>query len=184
PRPEVLAEHVRPARLVAAREADEAAAAREVVEDRGLLGDADRVLRAHGVAELPDANVARERRPVRVQRPRARPDLVALGVEVVLDRRDAPEPELVGRLDQVGHPVDDLVVALDVAAERAEARALLLARGRQDGIELKDRLDHGLLEGVLDRTRPRRLCHSPPPRSMFPITRMARDVVAAANRRA
>src|SRR3954447_19233726 len=152
-RAEVLAEHVGPPCLVAAREADEAAPAREVVEDGRLLGDADRVLRAHRVAELADAHVLRHRRPVGVQRAGARADLVALGVEVVLDGRDAPEAELVGRLDEVRHAVDDVVVALDVAAQRPHPLALVLACGRHDGIQLEDRLDQGLLGRRLDGTR-------------------------------
>jgi hypothetical protein len=119
-----------------------------VVEDRRLLGHADRVLRAHRVAELADADVLGHRGPVGVEDARARADLVALGVEVVLDRRDTPEAELVGGLDEIGHAVHDLVVALDVAPQRPHGLALLLALGRDDRIQLQDRLDHALLVRV------------------------------------
>jgi hypothetical protein len=102
----------------------------------------------------------------------------------MLDRRDAPEPELVGGLDEVDHPVDDLVVALDVAAERPQAGALLLAVGRQDGIQLENRLDHGSSNAPLDGPCGARLCHSPPARSMSRRTRICDCVVARDNRAA
>jgi hypothetical protein len=72
-------------------------------------------------------------------------------MEVVLDRGDAPEAELVGGADQVRHAVDDLGVALDVAPQGTQPLALVLAGGGDDGIELQDRLDHGLLAGARRR---------------------------------
>jgi hypothetical protein len=94
----VLAQHVGPARLIAAREPDEAAAPGQVIQDGHLLGHADRVLGAHDVPQLPNPHVASDGRPVAGEHARAGADLVALGPEVVLDGRHAPEAQLVGGL--------------------------------------------------------------------------------------
>src|SRR5438093_6544107 len=51
---EVLPKDVGPTRLIAAREPDEAAASREVIQNRRLFRDPYRILGAHDVAQLAD----------------------------------------------------------------------------------------------------------------------------------
>ena len=138
---EVLAHDVRPAGLVAAGEADEEPPVGQVVEDGRLLGHPDRVLGAHHVAELADADVLGDGRPVGVEDAGGRPDLVALGVEVVLDGGHAPEAEAVGGPHDVVPVLQRLVVPLDVAADRAELLAFGPGPG-DDWIDLENRLHH------------------------------------------
>ncbi len=54
PAADLLAQHVGPARLVTARETDEAPPLGDVVEGRGLFGDANRVVNRHDVAQAAD----------------------------------------------------------------------------------------------------------------------------------
>ena len=92
----MLPDNIGPSRLVAAREAHETAPARQVVDNRGLFGDAHRVLRAHHITHLPDPHVLRDRGPVGVEDPRIGAAFVALGPEMMLDGGDAPESQVVG----------------------------------------------------------------------------------------
>jgi hypothetical protein len=119
-----------------------------MVDDRRVLGDPEGILRTHREAELTDARVLDVRGPVGVEDRGARADLVPLGVEVMLDRRDAPEAELVGRLDELSHAVNGLLVALDIAPGRPHRRPLLLALSSDHGIELQDWLDHHVLRWI------------------------------------
>ena len=64
-------------------------------------------------------------------------------VEVVLNAGDPPEGEFVGSPDDIVHVADRLLVAIDVAPDRAQGFALSLALGWNDGIDLQDHLDHG-----------------------------------------
>jgi hypothetical protein len=100
-----LAENVGPARLVAPGEANEVFSTRDVVEDRRLLGDTDGVLRRHHVAERADMHMLHLARPPGIEDAGVGSDLVALRMQVVLDRRRAPDAHVVGRLDDV-EPVE------------------------------------------------------------------------------
>src|ERR1700677_1552766 len=140
----MLADHIGPARLVAAREADEEPSVREMVEGRGFLGDPQRVLRAHHVAHLADANLLGDCGPVSIQHAGIRTDLVALGPEVVFDGGCAPQAHLVGGFDDVVPSEQSFVVDLTIAADRAQRRALLFAGRREHWVKLKYYFDHGL----------------------------------------
>src|SRR5271157_3540771 len=97
----MLADHIGPSRLVAAGEADEASALRQMVDNCGLLCDPKRILRAHHIAHLADPDVLRDGGPVGVEHAWIGTAFVALGPEMVLDSRDAPEPQVVGGADDV-----------------------------------------------------------------------------------
>ena len=142
-RAEMLAVGVGPARLIAAGEAHEGAALREMVDDRDLLGHADRVVRAHHVAEGADMDVLRLGQPVGVGGAGRGRDLVAFRPEMMLGRGGAPEAHLVRRLDDLGHAVDGVLVALAVPPDGAQRGAFLLVAGGDDGVHDHDRLEHG-----------------------------------------
>jgi hypothetical protein len=57
-------------------------------------------------------------------------------VEVVLDGGHAPQPEAVGRLDDVQGGGQRLLIGGDVATVRPQPPTLVLVLGSQDGIEL------------------------------------------------
>ena len=172
-RAQVLADDVRPAVLVTPREAGEEAPLGQVVDDRRLLGDAERVLGAHHVAQLPHADVLRDRRPVGVQDAWVRPHLVALGVEMVLDGGEAPDAEVVGRLDDVVPAVEGVLIPRPVAADGPQRRALLRAFGGQNGERLEDNLDHGRTLSLAGTARigPYGSGAAPPPGSGMPRAR-------------
>jgi hypothetical protein len=68
-----------------------------VVGERDLLGEADRVVRGQHEPELAVPEALRVPAQPDVQVERRRRVLEALRMEVVLDVRDRPVPELVGR---------------------------------------------------------------------------------------
>src|SRR5579885_1098855 len=139
---EMLPDDVGPSRLVAAREADEETSLGKMTEDRGFLGDAQRMLRAHHVAHLADADLFRDRGPVRVQHARVGADLVALGPEVMLDGGGAPEPHFVGGFDDVVPSQERFMIALAMASDRAQGRALFFAGCGYHRIKLKYYFNH------------------------------------------
>src|SRR5579859_315101 len=138
----MLPDYVRPARLIPAREAHEAASTRQMVNNRGFLRHAHRILRAHHVAHLPDAHVLRNCRPVGVQDPRIRTAFVTLGPEVMFDCRDAPQSEIVGRANDVVPAGQRLLVAFTVAPDWPERGAFLFIFGGDYRIELKYYFNH------------------------------------------
>ena len=78
PAAEFLAQHVGPAGLVAAREADEAAPLGDMVESRGFFGDADRIVDRHDIAQAADVQPLRQTGPVAgVHADRARTQVLA-----------------------------------------------------------------------------------------------------------
>ena len=145
----VLAEHVGPARLVAAGEADPVAALQQVIDDRRLLGEADRVPGADHVAERADVDGRGLAGPEGVEHARVGRHLVALGMEMMLDRRAAPQAHRLGGLDDVGPLVHDALIELAVGAERPPRDAVLEAVGGQHRIEIEDDLGPGHVAWVL-----------------------------------
>ena len=135
-----LADDVRPARLVAAREADEIFAARDMVDDRGFLRDADRVLRGRDIAERADMRVLHLAGPPGVQHAGVRADLVAFRMQVMLDGREAPHAHLVGGLVDVHPLMQHPLVEIGVTPERTRPLAALLPVGGKHRIELQDDL--------------------------------------------
>src|SRR5512146_1982269 len=140
---EVLADHVGPARLVAPRETDEEASVGEMIQDRGFLGDAQRMLRAHHIAHLANANLLGYRGPVGVEHAGVGADFVALGPEVMLDSGGAPQAHLVGGPDDVVPSEQGFVIDLAIAADRAQRRAFLFAGRGEHRVKLKYYFNHG-----------------------------------------
>src|SRR6266404_1863444 len=132
-----LPERVGPARLVAAREADEIAAAGDVVQDRRFLRHPDRVLRGHHVAERTDMDFLELRGPPRNEDTRIGSDFVAFRMQMVLDGAGAPDPEIFRRPDDVDPVVQCAVVHVAVAPQRTAALAVVLASGGHHGVELE-----------------------------------------------
>jgi hypothetical protein len=122
--------------LVAPGEADEVLSTRDVVEDRGLFGDADRVLRRHHVAERADMHVLHLARPPGIEDAGVGSHLVAFRMQVVLDGRGAPDAHLVGRLDDVEPVEQDMLVEVGIAPDRPRAPAAFLPVGGKHRIEL------------------------------------------------
>ena len=141
-RAQMLADHVRPAVLIAPREPHEEPPFGHVVQGRRLLGDSDRVLRAHHVAQLPHADVLGDREPIGVEYAGTRPHLVAFRVEMMLDARNPPHAQRVRRPRQFERPLQRLVIPLDVPPDRSQRDPLLFALGADHRIELEDHLDH------------------------------------------
>src|ERR1700722_16270878 len=138
----MLPDHVGPSRLIAAREADETAALCQMVDDRGLLRYAHRILRAHHVAHLADADVFRDGGPVCVEHPRIRTAFVAFGPEVMLDSGDAPQPKVIGGANDVVPAGQSLLVTLAVASDGPQGLAFGLIGGGNHRIKLKYYFKH------------------------------------------
>ena len=64
---------------------------------------------------------------------------------MVLDRRHPPQPELLAGLHQLDCSLHGLLVSLDVASQRSQGLALVLARSRDHRIHLQYDLDHATL---------------------------------------
>src|SRR5690606_4135838 len=79
-------------------------------------------------------------RPPSIENAGIGPDLIAFGVEMMLDRRGAPNAHFVGGLEDVEPLEQRLVVEFGVAAERASALAPLFAVSRQHRVKLQDHL--------------------------------------------
>jgi hypothetical protein len=139
---QVLADDVGPTVLIAAGESDKEAAFEEMVEDGGLLGDTDGVLGAHHVAGGADVEILGDRAPAGGKDAGVGAHFVALGVEVVLDSTNAPDAQLVAGADDVIAAQDGFVVALDVAADRAQGGAFVLIFGVDERVDLQHDLDH------------------------------------------
>src|SRR5271155_2005826 len=138
----MLPDDIGPARLIATRESDEASPAREMVQDRRILGNPERVLRTHHVTELPDPDVLGYRRPVGIENSRIRPHFVAFRPEMVLDTRNAPKPQFIADLDDVMPTEQGFLIAFAIASDRPQRSALLLTRRGYDRIELQNHLHH------------------------------------------
>src|ERR1700722_17159595 len=138
----MLPDHVSPSRLIAAREADETAALCQMVDDRGLLRHAHRILSAHHVAHLADADILGDGSPVGVEHPRIRTAFVALGPEVMLDSGDAPQSEVIGGANDVVPAGQSLLVTLAVAPDGPQGLAFGLIGGGNHRIKLKYYFKH------------------------------------------
>ena len=130
----LLAEHVDPAILIAAREAGIDAALGEMVEHRELLGGAHRVPRRQHQAERREFYALGARGEVGVEQERRHRRLVALGMEMMLGGRHHVEAGIVGEFRELAQLVEHLLVALVVAPDRAKPLAVFERPGnrRQD----------------------------------------------------
>ncbi len=133
-----LTEDIGPARLVAARHSDPETSLGQVVEDRGFLGDADRILGRHDIAERSDIGVLDQRRPARVQNARIGTDFVAFRMQVMLDGRDTPNTHCIGLADHLVPFVHDFMVELGVGAQCAARFPAFLAFRGEHRIELQN----------------------------------------------
>ena len=129
----LLAQHVDPAILVAAREPGVDAALGQMVEDRQLLGGADRIPRRQHQPERRELDPLGARGQVGVEQQRRHRGLVALGMEVMLGGGDDVEAGVVGEHRELAQLVQHLLVALVVAPDRAQALPVLerAGHGRQ-----------------------------------------------------
>jgi hypothetical protein len=109
-----LAEHVRPALLVAARDAEERAPLQHLVQHGHVLGQAQRVVERNHVRHLAEANARRLHAEVQAEQDRVVRLLDALDVEMVLREGGAPEPGLVGEFDLLGQLPEHVLVVLRV----------------------------------------------------------------------
>ena len=107
-----------------------------------VLGDADGVLSAHRVAELSDADLLGEPSDVRRHDAGVWAYFVPLGVEVVLDRRDAPHSQVVGGLRDIWKALYELLIALGISPQWPQSLAFILAHRTQHRIQLDNHVHH------------------------------------------
>jgi hypothetical protein len=138
----MLAQNVCPPSLVPTRETHEVTTTRQVIEDGNFLGHTDRILGTHHVTQGADSDPFGDGCPVCIENARVGPHLIPLRVEVVLDRADAPQTEIVCRTSQVMHTGECRLVQVPVAPERPAAYPLI-PRSRELRIQLKNYFHHG-----------------------------------------
>src|SRR5215469_14748469 len=146
----MLADDVSPSRLVTARESDEASPTREMVEDGGLFGDANRILGAHHVTQLADSDMLRDSGPIGVEDAGVGSAFVTFGPEVMLYRGDAPKTQFVGNFDYFVPSAQCFLIAIAIASERPKRRAFLFVGGGNHRVELKNDFEHEDSFGIAD----------------------------------
>jgi len=109
-----------------------------VIEDGGLFGDPDRVLRRHHITQRTDVQVLDLPRPPGVEHARIGPDFVAFGMQVMLDRRGAPHTHVVRGLNDVEPLVHHPVIKVAVAPDRPLPLAAGFACCGKHWIKLQD----------------------------------------------
>ena len=151
PRAEMLPEHVRPAGLETAREPYETPAFGQMVEHRRFLGDPDRVVGGHHVAELSHPDVFGPRPPEGVHHAGTWADFIPFGMEVVLDCRHAPQAEAVRLFHDIAPASQGFLEALGVPAYGSQGHPLGLGGRRNHRIHLDDNFNHVRFPGQAPR---------------------------------
>ena len=113
-----LAQHVHPPVLVAAGHAQPEPSLAELVEQRHVLGRADRVPGGQHDAERREQDALGPGRQVGEEHQRVDRELEAFGVEVVLGHHQRVEADLVGVDRDLPDLVQQLLVRLDVPPDR------------------------------------------------------------------
>lgn len=111
------------------RHADKAAALREWVDHRGLLRDADRIVRRQDIANDTDIDPLGDRCPIRLDRAGRGRHLIAFQPDMMLNRADTPQAHVVGGAHDVGRSMDRVLIELTVAADRAKRGAFRVVPG-------------------------------------------------------
>lgn len=125
-----LAQNMRPPGLIAPREPGEILALGHVIHDRHFLGHADQITRRCDITDRPDTGILHMLGPHGIHDPRARRQLIAFGVEMMLDGADTPNAEIIRRFDDIDHLVQHGVVNLGIATDRSFGRTVRFIRGR------------------------------------------------------
>ena len=108
-----------------------------MVDDGCLFSHAQRILSCGHIAHRAHMRVLHMAGPIRIQDARVRSDFVAFGMEVMLDRANAPNAHLIGRFHDVRPFVDDLVIHVAVVAERTLGLTVFLTVSGEHRIKLQ-----------------------------------------------
>ena len=129
-----LPQDVRPPGLITARQATEELPLGDVVENRRLLGHANRILSRHDVSKSAHPRILDMIGPPSVENARIGAYLITFRVQVVLDSADAPYAHLIGGLHDVDPFVKHVMVQILVPGQGPFLLALLPAFRRQHGV--------------------------------------------------
>ena len=138
---------MRPTGLITTRKPGEILALGHMIHNRHFLGHADRIACRRDITDGPDTGVLHMLGPHGIDDPRTGRQLIAFGMEMMLNGADAPNAKVIGGFDDVDHFVQHSVVKFGIPSDRPLRSAVRLVHGRQYRIHVHNdfRLRHVLL---------------------------------------